>query len=130
MEYYLSVIKNYAKFDGRARRKEYWMFNLINLLIYVALAIVDGMLLGMQIVTLVYGLAILIPSFAVGARRLHDIGKTGWWQLLAFVPLGVFVLLFFVAKDGEMENNQYGVSPKYKYKAQVHTKESNCEGTV
>ncbi|MEF1309848.1 DUF805 domain-containing protein [Vibrio mytili] len=112
MDWYISVLKKYAVFNGRARRKEYWMFFLFNLLISLALGIVDG-LLGTTIIGGLYGLAVLIPSIALTVRRLHDIGRTGWWALIGFIPfIGLIVLLVFAATDGESGNNQYGPDPK------------------
>src|SRR5690606_15114716 len=91
MDWYLKVIRNYVGFSGRARRKEYWMFVLINIVISIVLAMVDGMLglkvggeQGAGLLGLIYSLAILLPSIAVGVRRLHDTGRSGWWMLIAF----------------------------------------------
>lgn len=82
MNWYLKVVRdNYANFNGRARRQEYWMFAFINLIIAVALTIVDIMLFdsGMRIISSLYALAIIIPSIAVAVRRLHDTSRSGWW---------------------------------------------------
>ena len=88
MNEYLSVLKNYAKFDGRARRREYWMFTLVNAAVYVVLNILAtqvSMYIGY--LAIAYMLGILVPSIAVAIRRMHDIGKSGWWVLIALVPL-------------------------------------------
>lgn len=112
MEWYLSVLKQYANFSGRARRKEYWMFTLVNLIIMIALALIDGALGSEGIIGLVYSLAVLIPSIAVAVRRLHDTGRSGWWLLLAFVPIaGLVVIVFFIFAGDEQEND-YGADPK------------------
>lgn len=121
MEWYLKVLRQYADFNGRARRKEYWMFVLFNTLIAFAIAMVAGLLgsiadfLGMigSLVYMVYALAVMVPSIAVGVRRLHDTGRSGWWMLIAFVPLvGAIVLLVFFVTEGEPIANQFGENPK------------------
>ncbi|MFF3407258.1 DUF805 domain-containing protein [Streptomyces sp. NPDC002742] len=113
MHWYLDVLKKYATFNGRARRQEYWMFALINVIIAVALLVVDASLLGTGVIVPVYELAVLLPSLAVGVRRLHDTGRSGWWMLIAFVPLvGGIVLLVFLASDSKPETSEYGPSPK------------------
>jgi uncharacterized membrane protein YhaH (DUF805 family) len=118
MDWYLKVLKNYVGFEGRARRKEYWMYSLINLLVYIALAIVEAMTgmvgdSGMGMLTLLYSLAVLIPGLAVSFRRLHDIDKSAWWLLIAFVPLiGVIVLLVFACMEGTRGDNRFGPDPK------------------
>jgi uncharacterized membrane protein YhaH (DUF805 family) len=118
MSWYLQVLKKYAVFSGRARRREYWFFVLFNVIISIVLAIIDTML-GMQvgtgvgILSLIYSLAVLIPALAVSVRRLHDIDRTGWWLLIAFVPLiGVLVLLIFALIAGTAGDNKYGPDPK------------------
>lgn len=113
MNWYVAVLKKYVVFEGRAHRTEYWMFVLINFLIAVAIAVVEGILgLGGLIGTL-YALGVLLPSIAVAARRLHDTGRTGWWLLIAFVPvIGFIVLLVFMVLDSEAQQNAYGPNPK------------------
>ena len=123
MEWYLKVMKQYADFNGRARRKEYWMFLLFNIIFALVAMLVDN-LLGMRIneqipygyLYLLYGLATFIPGIAVGVRRLHDVGKSGWWYLIAFIPLigGIYLLYLFI-QDGTPGSNEYGVNPKENY---------------
>ena len=115
MNWYLGVLKQYAVFEGRARRKEYWMFLLFNVVIAAALAIVgraiglDGMLRGL------YTLGVLIPGLAVSVRRLHDTGRSGWWLLIVFVPLvGWLIALYFLAQPGKTGQNRYGPDPKFE----------------
>lgn len=112
MNWYIDVIKRYFDFNGRARRQEFWMFSLINFVILVVLAIVANMIDFPYLMNL-YQLAVLLPSLGVGARRLHDTGKSGWWQLIGIVPLiGIIVLIVFWAKDSDPGDNQYGANPK------------------
>ena len=119
MDYYLKVLKNYAVFDGRARRKEYWLFVLFNVLVVIVLSIVDH-LLGTYdketeagLIGSIYSLAVIIPSIAVSIRRLHDTDKSGWWLLLHLIPLfGSLVLLIFFILDSQKETNRFGINPK------------------
>ncbi len=112
MNEYLGVLKKYAVFSGRARRKEFWMFVLINFIIAIALSAVD-MMLGLGLLGFIYAVATLVPALAVGARRLHDIGKSGWWQLVGLVPLiGLIILIIFFVMDSNPGDNQYGPNPK------------------
>lgn len=113
MNWYLEVLKKYAVFSGRARRKEYWMFVLFNLIISLVLGFVEGLVGGPGIIGTIYGLAVLIPGIAVSVRRLHDTNRSGWWLLIAFVPLvGVIMLLIFMAADSTPGDNQFGSNPK------------------
>ena len=119
MNWYLSVLKQYAVFKGRARRKEYWFFFLFNLIASVVLTVIDfmtGLLdaeLGIGLLSGLYSLAVLIPSLAVTVRRLHDTDRSGWWLLIGLVPLlGGIVLLVFMLLDSMAGDNQYGANPK------------------
>jgi uncharacterized membrane protein YhaH (DUF805 family) len=117
MEWYVAVLKKYATFDGRARRKEYWMFVLFNFLIAFLLAFVEGMLgiapyTDTSVLGSLYSLFVLIPSVAVSVRRLHDTDRSGWWLLLAVVPLANIALLVFFIQEGTRGTNQYGPDPK------------------
>ena len=118
MSWYLDVLKKYAVFQGRARRKEYWMFYLVNLIIAFGLGMLEGIMglgltEGLGMMAGLYLLLVLLPSLAVSVRRLHDTGRSGWWLLIAFLPLiGALVLLFFSIQDGEPGENEYGVNPK------------------
>jgi uncharacterized membrane protein YhaH (DUF805 family) len=112
MEWYFKVVKNYVGFQGRARRKEYWMFFLFNLIIGLVISFVEGLLNLSQVLSTLYSLAILLPSLAVGARRLHDTGRSGLWLLIGLIPLiGLIVLLVFFCEDSKDEN-KYGPNPK------------------
>ncbi|EFE76041.1 DUF805 domain-containing protein [Streptomyces filamentosus] len=112
MNWYLAVLKNYAGFSGRARRKEYWMFTLINFVISLVLTII-GSAIGVEFISYIYSVAVIIPALAVAVRRLHDTGRSGWWLLIALVPLvGAIVLIVFLASEGKPETNEHGVNPK------------------
>lgn len=113
MNWYIEVLQKYAVFGGRARRKEYWMFCLFNIIIAVVLGFVEGLVGSQGVVGILYSLAVLIPGIAVTVRRLHDTDHSAWWLLIAFVPLvGAIVLLLFMVRDSQDERNQYGPSPK------------------
>lgn len=114
MEWYLKVLQDYAVFDGRAQRQEYWMFILINILVIIGIGIVDTTLGLGGAVGFLYSLAVLIPSFAVSVRRLHDTDRSGWWLLIGLLPLiGPLVLLMFYCIDGDYGDNDYGPDPKH-----------------
>lgn len=113
MEWYIRVLENYAVFEGRAHRTEYWMFVLINLFIIIGITLLEGALRTQGIIGSLYSLAVLIPSIAVSVRRLHDIGRSGWWLLISLLPLlGTLVLLVFHCLDSEPGENDYGPDPK------------------
>lgn len=117
MHWYLEALRKYAVFSGRSRRKEYWFFTLFNFLAAVGLSMVDLMRSGVaadfSLLASIYSLVVLLPSLAVTVRRLHDVGRSGWWILIAFVPLlGFLVLLVFLLQDSQPHANEYGPSPK------------------
>ena len=118
MSWYFEVLKKYAVFAGRARRKEYWYFFLFNTIIGIVLAFIDSATgsynqnAGMGLLGSIYALAVLIPGIAVSVRRLHDIGKSGWWLFIILIPLiGAIVLLVFMVLDSEPGQNDYGENP-------------------
>ncbi|MDV3351166.1 DUF805 domain-containing protein [Leptolyngbyaceae cyanobacterium CCMR0082] len=111
MEWYIKVLKNYAVFEGRARRKEYWMFVLFNFLAALCLGFIEGFLgafsnTDQSILSFIYNLAVLIPSIAVGIRRMHDVDRSGWWILCPIVNL------VFAVTDGTAGSNKFGPDPK------------------
>ena len=119
MDWYLKVLKQYADFNGRARRKEYWMFVLFNVIFAIVAIVIDNILgiasrgSGYGPIYILYGLAVFIPGIAVSARRLHDTGKSGWMLLLALIPIiGAIWLFVLFVTDGDMGDNEYGVNPK------------------
>lgn len=119
MSWYLEVLKKYAVFSGRARRKEYWYFVLFNIIVSIVLGVIDGVTgslnaqTGLGLLSGIYSLAILIPSIAVSVRRLHDTDRSGWWLLIVLVPLvGAIILLVFAVQDSKPGANQFGENPK------------------
>ena len=112
-KYFLNLLKgHYADFKGRARRQEFWMYIMFYIVISVILGIFDN-IIGIQILGGIFGLALLVPSLAVGARRLHDTGKSGWFQLLCLIPIvGAIILIVFWAQEGVPEDNKWGANPK------------------
>lgn len=120
MEWFIKALKNPLNFTGRARRKEYWMFTLFVLLFSMVLGIAD-LLSGLMftesvgLLSTVFSIAMILPGLAVTIRRLHDTGRSGWWILIALVPIvGVFILLFFTILDSEQGENRFGPNPKAK----------------
>ena len=119
MNWYIQVLKKYAVFGGRARRKEYWMFVLFNIIFAVVAVILDNILgtsfqgAGYGLFYLLYGLAVIIPSIAVGVRRLHDTDRSGWWLLICLIPIiGGIWLIVLLATAGTAGENKYGADPK------------------
>ncbi|HAP31137.1 MAG TPA: DUF805 domain-containing protein [Flavobacteriales bacterium] len=123
MNWYLKVLNQYSDFNSRARRKEYWMFTLVNFIISLAIVGIDNALglsfnyteniLGSGVFNLLYNLLILVPSLAVAVRRLHDIGKSGLMLLIGLIPLvGAIWLLILLLRDSEAGENKYGANPK------------------
>ncbi|CDG87380.1 DUF805 domain-containing protein [Xenorhabdus bovienii] len=114
MNWYLNVLKNYANFSGRARRKEYWMFTLFNYIAIIVLCVLGSAIsetLGVGLLG-IYAIVIFIPSLAVMIRRLHDTNRSGWWFLLAFVPILSIALLVFFCLEGSKGDNDFGANPK------------------
>ncbi|MCK4904829.1 DUF805 domain-containing protein [bacterium] len=111
MNWYIAVLKKYAVFSGRARREEYWMFFLFNVIISFILGIIKG-ITGMSMVSTIYSLAVLIPGIAVGVRRMHDVGKNGWFLL---IPIYSLIL---AVTEGNKGDNQYGSDPKAEQKVE------------
>ena len=112
MNWYLDVLKKYAVFNGRSRRQEYWMFILFNFIISSAISFI-GNILHLNFLTSLYALAVFIPVLAVTTRRLHDIGKSGFYIFLVLIPLiGSLILLYFMCIEGEAHANKYGLNPK------------------
>ncbi|MDD1796196.1 DUF805 domain-containing protein [Enterovibrio makurazakiensis] len=118
MNDYIGVLKKYAVFKGRARRKEYWTFILVNIVVSFVLGYVDQLVgsynaeAGIGTLGMVYAVAVLVPTLAVTVRRLHDTDKVGWWAFLSIVPFGVIVLLIMQAFEGTKGSNRFGPDPR------------------
>jgi len=105
MNWYLKVLKQYADFNGRARRKEYWMFALFNFLISFVIGFIGG-IMEFTLLGTIYSLAVFIPSIAVAVRRMHDVGKSGWFIL---IPIYNLIL---ACTNGDSGDNKFGADPK------------------
>ena len=117
-EWYIKCITtDYFNFQGRARRKEYWMFTLFSSIIYTIFFIIFAKIMsspnGYIITVVIYTLAVFFPTLAVTVRRLHDINRSGWWYLLNFIPvIGVLIIFIFLVLDSTPGDNNYGENPK------------------
>jgi uncharacterized membrane protein YhaH (DUF805 family) len=115
------VLENYANFEGRARRKEYWSFILVYMMIYIPLYVFtivsmasDNPGFGISgVLLVVFALAMFIPNFAVAVRRLHDVNKSGWYLLIGLIPLAGIYLLVLMFSEGTNGPNDYGKDPKH-----------------
>lgn len=118
-----TVLSKYATFSGRAARPEYWWWVLFAFLVNVATSLIDGAVIAPalgfayfaeeagQPLTFLMVLALLLPNLAVGARRLHDMDRSGWWQLIALVPfIGVLVLIYWMVQRGTDGSNRFGTA--------------------
>ena len=132
MKWFIKVLKQYADFSGRARRKEFWMFALFFMIFAYGTIVLDmklgttfkptseyyfghfrGNYVGGGAISFIYCMALIVPYVAVGVRRLHDIGKSGWYYFAALVPvIGWIILLVWFCKDGQVGENEYGLNPK------------------
>ncbi|AJZ87963.1 membrane protein [Klebsiella michiganensis] len=118
MDWYFKVLRNYIGFGGRARRKEYWMFHLVNFILAGVLSVLDK-ILGLHIakdegaLTTIYTVLVLLPLWAVQFRRLHDTDRSAWWLLLLLIPIvGWLIILAFNCQDGTPATNRFGPDPK------------------
>ena len=105
-----SGFNKYVTFTGRAARSEYWYWTLFTVILAIVSGIIDGVM-GLEIVSTITSLAILLPSIAVGVRRLHDIDRTGWWLLLAFTVIGIILLIVWDCTKGTSGPNRFGPDP-------------------
>ena len=119
MSWYIEALKKYAMFGGRSRRREYWYFVLFTAIINGVLSIIDGVIgtlsssANIGLLSGIYSLAVLVPSIAVSIRRLHDTDRSGWWVLIALIPIiGAIVLIVFLIQDSTPGSNRYGPNPK------------------
>ena len=126
MSWYIKVLKKYAVFSGRARRKEYWMFVLFNFIFGLVASLIDlgiGLLtfavFGLGLLSILYALAVFVPGLAVSVRRLHDVGKSGWYLLINLIPIaGPIWFLVLACTDSQPGDNKYGPNPKEEIIAQ------------
>lgn len=112
MDFFIAAYKQYGDFTGRANRQKYWMFYLFYVIFYILLGLA-GAIVGVDAaLASLFALASIIPSLAIGARRLHDTDRSGWWQLIILIPiLGVIVLIFFLVQKGTQGENRFGADP-------------------
>lgn len=131
MYWYLAVLKKYDTFDGRAHRREFWMFTLIQSLIQISLMIFSSFASAVAVkenpksftafaliiwgIDIIYNLATLVPALAVTIRRFHDTNRSGWYWLINFIPIiGWVVVIYFLAQDGDDGENKYGPDPVWE----------------
>lgn len=121
MDYYLDAFRNYFTFSGRATRTAYWIFTLIHIVISIALVGL-GTVTGLIFLGALYNLVMIIPNLSYGARRLHDMGRSGWWQLLYILPIiGPLILLVMLVMPSK-DDNKFGPNP--------HKTDNSEQGTV
>ena len=119
MNWWITCMKKYVVFSGRSRRTEYWMFALINTIISIIAMVLDNVLgtttedKRSGLFSGLFALATLLPSVAVYVRRLHDVGKSGWWMFIGLIPIvGVIWLFVLTVTDSQPGDNEYGENPK------------------
>ena len=115
MDWFKKGLRNYANFSGRARRKEYWYFVLVQMGLVIIAMILDAIIFNSEIglFYIVVALGLFLPGLAVTIRRLHDTSRSGWWFLISILPLiGSIILLLFLASDTKLETNQWGPPAK------------------
>ena len=107
-----SGFRRYATFSGRAPRSEFWYFQLFIVLITIVSGLVDELLVGYELLSLIFGLLTFLPAVSVTVRRLHDIGRTGWWWWIWLIPVvGLIVIVVFGCTKGTLGENKYGHDP-------------------
>ena len=116
IDWSMKCLKNYATFSGRARRKEYWYFYLFQIVLGLGIGVVLGIAGisddGMDVISGLLSLAFLLPTLAVGARRLHDVNRSGWWMLIAFTIIGLVPLFIWSVSETKPESNKWGQPAK------------------
>ena len=123
MEWYIKAVKKYAVFSGRAHRREYWSFVLINFIIMFLLEFFEGVIWDARIIYGIYSFFITLPSLAVLVRRLHDTDRSGWWALMLLIPvIGFLVILIFTIQDGSPGVNRYGHIPKIDKSSDIYNR--------
>ena len=115
LDWFKKALRNYTNFSGRARRKEYWYFVLVQMGLIIVAMILAAIIFNSEtgLFYIVVALGLFLPGLAVTIRRLHDTSRSGWWFLLSILPLiGSIVLLVFLASDTKLETNQWGPPAK------------------
>lgn len=113
MEFFIRAYKNYANFSGRDTRQQFWMFYLFYVIASIILNVIDSVIDTGGLLAGIFSLASFLPAISITTRRLHDIGKSGWWQLIVLIPLiGLIVLIVFMVKEGVVGDNQFGNDPR------------------
>lgn len=118
LNYYFDVLKKYAVFNGRAGRKEFWMFVLIDFIVMIIISVIDHYAgwtdkSGNGPLNLIYNLATLLPRLGLAIRRLHDTGRSGWYLLLNLIPIIGWIITFvYAVQDSQAGTNKYGPNPK------------------
>lgn len=106
LQHYINAFKNYANFQGRATRSAFWYFQLVSFIVSIILTIISA-----GVLSLIYSLAVMVPTWALGARRLHDTNRSGWWQLIVLIPIvGIIVLVVFWASKTKPEQNRFDIN--------------------
>ena len=114
MNYFLDALKKYATFKGRTSRKGYWMFYLLYVVFAAVMAVLDMLIGTVTVFSGIFALGTVLPALAVAVRRLHDIGKSGWYYLLCLIPIvGTILLIIWFCQEGNIGRNEYGEDPKY-----------------
>jgi len=133
MNWFIKAFKNYANFKGRSQRAEYWYFILVYFILSILVGFVDLLLFQVlplatvQILGNLLALILFIPSISVAARRLHDTGRSGWWQLIILIPIiGFLVLIYFLVQDSDISANEYGENPKEEFLVNQGNDINNC----
>lgn len=113
LDWFIKCLKNYANFSGRARRKEYWFFVLMQFVVLIIAGVLDGVIFKRPFVFyFIAALGLFIPSLAVAVRRMHDIGKTGWLLLISCIPLIGLIVIYWLASNTSPETNKWGQPAK------------------
>ncbi len=113
MNEYVKVMKSWKDFSGRARRREFWMFVLFCAIFAIVASIIDAIIGTNGLIGGLFILIVIVPSIAVSVRRLHDVGKSGWWYFINFIPLiGGLWFLYLTILEGQQGTNEYGPNPK------------------
>jgi uncharacterized membrane protein YhaH (DUF805 family) len=121
MHWYLEALRKYTDFNGRARRKEFWYFNLFHVLVVLGLMAVDSAAGLGGFLFVIYPVAVVIPAIAVGVRRLHDTGRGAGWLLIGFIPVvGTIALVIFLLQDSQPHTNSYGPNPELAERGAAH----------